>query len=148
MTTTTKTKTVNPGRMPTVVELGEIDADTPGGRAITDAREWLDQAGPLPTLDDIARPLALAFSLLNDLAERAQDLAFPVSADPSFRAEGDELLALCRAIVNTSSVIATRSATADRDEMGGLMRGVVETILNFQELAHVVETRYIESLED
>ena len=146
MTTTRKTKT-KPGRMPTRVELGEMDADCPGGKSIIDAREWLDQEPPLPALDDIARPLALAFSLLNDLGERARVLPHPVDADPSFRAEGDEVLALCRAIVNTSAVIATRSALVG-SEVGPAMRQVVEAILNFDDLAHIVEARYIESLED
>ena len=123
--------------------------DAERGRRIKAERDWLAQAGPAPTMEDVARPFLQGLSLLHDINDRVATVSVLADLDrdglDSWDVDGRTLLVTLRRaptdiVARYASSCVVPLADHGSIRVAATMRTVMEAILNTDELAGTVET--------
>jgi hypothetical protein len=115
---------------------------------LAEARDWLDQCDPLPTADELARPILDGLTAMYDIADRASEylplVGMGHDEDAQHRSGAVELLAVHARFVDLVSHWAAGCIAgpddARRRAVRTAMREVLETVLDVDDLRTEVMT--------
>lgn len=115
-------------------------------RRVKSERAWLAEQGPAPAFEDIARPFLQGLQLLHDLHERVDSMEKLADIDrdspDAWDVQGRALLIAVRRAIDIVVRHAQGCVYPSHDcteRIAGAMRTVMETIVDLDGLAGVVE---------